>query len=182
MLFRKIGHITGHSAHPLLQLSALPARVYDCLPPSRPVIVNCCETKIYGLCHLALLCVRVCLCVFLSLPAYAPACACLYVCELGVLRYRSMFSGCTDDQESSDLCEASSMGAGGACTNALVDTLVSRSYSCLQPGDTTVVRWLCDASRVYTTPIFSKQRTLRFIRVRRNILNRTYSTQKNLHT
>lgn len=37
-----------------------------------------------------------------------------------------MFSGCMDCQTSADVPEVSKLGSGGACVNAMVQTLVSR--------------------------------------------------------
>lgn len=59
-------------------------------------------------------------------------CSCLLarLCLLALLlelvpHYLCMFSGCMDCQYSADVIEASHLGAGGACTNAFLETLAS---------------------------------------------------------
>ena len=102
-----------------------PPRPPPFLPPSSLVPISWCMFR-------ACLCVGVCFraCFWLRvLSACSPVCL-LPLCE-PVLRHGRMFSGCMDSQTSADVQDVSKFGlpnadgAGGACTNAMLLTLVS---------------------------------------------------------
>lgn len=69
--------------------------------------------------------VLACLCTLIAFVYFSVYLFAHLWCEL-VLLFQSMFSGCMDCQTSADVGKVSTLGAGGACTNAMVHTLVSR--------------------------------------------------------